>query len=150
MPEDFTLSLQAVIHILLTEMKACGTVMLRRRFKRLHETLHKWQNISPPPSPPSPLLCPRPKWGQDDNDSTGSQSALPLLHDEWKWNWFENPPPARAGTEGIIVLIVLILRPSPPPPLQTNSTHHAPFSSLCDSIYVGTLWSSLSSFSFIL
>lgn len=48
---------------------------------------------------------------------------------EWKWNWFENPASAQAGTEGIIVLIVLILCPCPPS--HSNSSHHTLPSSLC-------------------
>lgn len=55
--------------------------------------------------------------------SQGVFTALPLKHQEWKWNGWENPASAQAGREGIIVLIVLILCPTPPSP--SNSTHHS-------------------------
>ena len=36
---------------------------------------------------PSPQLCPKPKWGQDDNDPTGSRSARPLSWVKMKLIW---------------------------------------------------------------
>lgn len=53
-------------------------------------------------------------------------TALPLKHQEQKWNWLENPASAQPGTEGIIVLIVLILCRTPPliPPIIV---HPLPF-----------------------
>lgn len=56
------------------------------------------------------------------DDLNAVHSALPLQRHVWKWNWFENPALAQAGTEGIIVLIVLILPQLPP--THSTSTHN--------------------------
>lgn len=96
--------------------KSLEVLMTHSLSKRLYKTLLDWQNINQNPRPSPLTSAPSPaRQGQDDNDGTGSHSDLPLQHHEWKWNWFENPTPARSGTEGIIVLIVLMLCPLPPP-----------------------------------
>ncbi|KAI9537156.1 hypothetical protein NQZ68_027189 [Dissostichus eleginoides] len=80
--KDFTMSLQAIIQIRLTKMKASGTcddsVQLSKpsqNFADLAKNQPKtcskaFHHTSAPPS--------HAKLGKDDNDPTGSHSALPL------------------------------------------------------------------------
>lgn len=116
---DVALSLQAIIQLLLTKMKACGTLMTHICHKRLQKTLQNGEitNRDHVPALLKIYLFYVPYWqkkGRDNDPGTGRHSAPPTVASRVK-NWFENPTSVQAGTEGIIVLIVLILCSSPPP-----------------------------------